>query len=206
MNFDRVAALYRWLEAIVFGDQLQKARVAFIGRIETPHRVLVIGEGDGRFLAEFVRAHPAAAVDCVEASARMIALARDRVPAATVKFIHSNLAEATLSTGRYDLIVTHFFLDCFVEESLARAVVQLASAAAPNASWLVADFCCAPRGWRRWRARILIAAMYAFFRFASGIEARRLVDYRPLLRAQGFALEQTILSPNEMIRSELWRR
>jgi hypothetical protein len=42
VNFDSVAASYRQLETIVFGDQLQQARVAFLGKIDTPHRVLVL--------------------------------------------------------------------------------------------------------------------------------------------------------------------
>jgi len=38
------------------------------------------------------------------------------------------------------------------------------------------------------------------------IEARQLVDYRPWLSAQGFECVEELISPNEMISSELWRR
>jgi hypothetical protein len=48
--------------------------------------------------------------------------------------------------------------------------------------------------------------MYFFFRVVAGIEARQLVDYRPLLRQQRFDLTKNTVSPNEMICSELWRR
>ena len=54
--------------------------------------------------------------------------------------------------------------------------------------------------------RFLIALMYFFFRVVSGIEARRLIDYRPFLRVEGFSLVRTILSPNKMVRSEVWGR
>ena len=206
MSFDRVAPHYRWLETVAFGKQLQQARVAFVGEIGRPHRVLIVGEGNGRFLAELLRVHPCLQVDCIEASTRMIALAHRELEESRVNFIQADIQATLLPAQHYDVIVTHFFLDCFVEKTLAMVIAKLANAATPQARWLVADFCEPGKGWRRLRARFLIAMMYSFFRAIAGIEARRLVDYRPFLRAQGFVLTEATLSPNEMIRSELWRR
>ncbi len=205
MSFDRVAPYYRWLETLVFGNQLQQARVAFVREIRPPRRVFIAGEGDGRFLAELLRTGEPR-IDCVEASACMIALARKRVPDAHVNFIQADIRDLTLREAPYDLIVSHFFLDCFAEVALAEIVAKLANAATPNAQWLIADFCYPARGWRRRRARALIAAMYLFFRAAAGIEARRLVDYSPLLRANGFELTKEHLSRRGEIRSQLWQR
>ncbi len=206
MSFDRVAPHYRWLETVVFGNQLQLARLAFLKEIEAPRRVLIVGEGNGRFLVEFVRAHPAATVDCIEASACMIALARKCVKGAQVRFIHSDLSEIDLLDAHYDLIITHFFLDCFGEKTLPSVIRKLAGAATFEARWLIADFHPPLHGWRRWRAQALIGIMYLFFRVGAGIEARRLVDYHPLLELHGFARFRELIAHNEMIRSELWRR
>jgi ubiquinone/menaquinone biosynthesis C-methylase UbiE len=207
VSFDRIAPHYRWLETLVFGNALQRARVAFVRALGSPRRVLVVGEGDGRFLAEFARAYPEAAVDCVEASARMIELARGRIgDRPRLNFICANLDEVRLETNYYDLVVTHFFLDCFAEERLRAVIAKLANSAAPKAEWLVADFCEPLNSWNRLAARFLIAGMYSFFRVIAGIEARCLVDYHPLLQAHGFTLAKTVFSPNEMIRSELWQR
>jgi ubiquinone/menaquinone biosynthesis C-methylase UbiE len=207
VSFDRVASHYRWLETLVFGNQLQQARVAFMREIGSPRRVLIVGEGDGRFLAEFVRSHPAAAVDCIEASGQMIELARRSLdPQACVNFIQTDIGEAELAPNFYDLVVTHFFLDCLGEGALAAVIVKLANSATPDAQWLVADFSEPSKSWRRLPARFLIALMYFFFRLAAGIEARQLVDYRPLLQAEGFVLAEALQSPNEIIRSERWRR
>lgn len=206
MNFNYVAPFYRWLEGIVFGHALQRARTAFVRQIDPPRRVLIVGEGDGRFLEEFVRFYPRAEIDCVEASERMIALARRRVPASTVRFVPAILAQVRLEAGRYDLLVSHFFLDCFGEKTLGEVVSKLSRSASAEAQWLIADFCLPPSGWKRTRAQALIAIMYRFFRSVAGIEARRLVDYRPHLRAARFALQRETVSPNEMIRSEVWGR
>ena len=206
LNFDRVAPHYRWLETLVFGQQVQQARIAFVRQIRPPRRVLVVGEGNGRFLAEFVQAHPQAEIDCVEASRRMIALARARVGSAKVRFIDADLRETKLEPESYDLIVTLFVLDCFNERTLPPLIHELARAADPDAQWLVADFFQPARGWRRWWGRIFIALMYLFFRIVAGIEARSLVDYRPLLRVERFILRSEAVSPNGTIRSELWER
>jgi len=205
VNFDGVAPHYRWLETLIFGQRLQEARVAFVRQIRSPRRVLIVGEGNGRFLAEFVRVHPEAEVDCIEASAGMIALAREGGSERT-RFIEARLEEVELEAGAYDLIVTHFFLDCFGESTLPGVIEKLSRAAAGNASWLIADFHEPARGWRRRRARFLVATMYLFFRFAAGIEARCLVECGPFLRAQGFVLQETVASPDEAIQSQLWER
>ena len=125
-------------------------------------------------------------------SVRMIALARKQVPDAHINFIQADIRDLTLRQAHYDLIVSHFFFDCFTEGALAEIIARLANAAAPDAQWLVADFCYPPRGWHHWRARALIAAMYFFFRAAAGIEARRLVDYSPFLRANGFRMRKEL--------------
>ena len=206
MSFDRIAPHYRWLETLVFGQQLQAARMAFVKEMREPDRVLVVGEGDGRFLAEFGKVYPHSGVDCIDASGRMIELARQRVGTASVNFVQGDVREVELPVATYDLVVTHFFLDCLNEQSLFLVSAKLARSAKRDARWLIADFCETERNGRHMGSRFLIALMYFFFRVVSGIEARRLIDYRPFLRAEGFSLVRTILSPNKMVRSEVWGR
>ncbi len=58
MSFDRVAPFYRRLETLVFGGQLQAARCAFVREVSGSRRALLVGEGDGRFLEQLLRAQP----------------------------------------------------------------------------------------------------------------------------------------------------
>ena len=206
MSFDRVAPFYRTLERLVFGDQLQQARIAFLGELEPPRRVLIVGEGDGRFLAEFVRRYPEAAIDCVEASARMIALARPRLgDGHKVNFIHADARRFSFQAGYYDLIVTHFFLDCFSGAALRGVMQSLAKAGTSNAIWLLGDFRVPEERWRGLQARFLIRTMYLFFGLTSGLETRRLDDPSLLLRTAGFERVRQRLARGGMIKSELWR-
>ncbi|MGI8431706.1 MAG: class I SAM-dependent methyltransferase [Chthoniobacterales bacterium] len=206
MSFDRVAPFYRRLETLVFGRQLQEARVAFLRELKTPRRALVVGEGNGRFLAELRRAQPELPIECLDASARMLALARARVGDSFVQYLHADLRAAAFPPARYDLVVTHFFLDCFTEKSLQEVVEKLSASATADATWLIADFHEPPRGWRRACGRILMATMYRFFRVVAGIEASRLVDYTPFLRKVGFRLTSEAVFAHGLLRSQSWRR
>jgi Trans-aconitate methyltransferase len=87
MNCDRLARWYRWAEYGAFGRALEKRRFYFLDTLSAPRRVLMLGEGDGRFLQALARRHPGAVIDYVDSSARMLALAQGRTPAtAKIRF------------------------------------------------------------------------------------------------------------------------
>ena len=122
-----------------------------------------------------------------------------------VAFLQHDLISWT-PNDRYDLIVTHFFLDCFRTEQVGLIVAKLAQAAAPEATWLLADFRLPEAGFARLQARAWLAIMYWFFRCVAGIEARELVDPSPFLRAEGFTLRKQALFRRGILKSELWRK
>ena len=211
MSFDAIAPSYRTLETITFGNALQRARVACLDQIDAPRRALIVGEGNGRFLAALLQRHPLITVDCVDSSERMLNLARGHIlesnPAELrrVAFLeHDVLSWAP--NDRYDLIVTHFLLDCFRIREVGLVVARLAQAAAPNAIWLLADFTIPKGGFASAHARTLVAVMYWFFRLVAGIEANQLVDPSPFLRVEGFTLARERLFRLGMVKSQLWRK
>jgi len=190
-NFDRLAPVYRWLERATFGGLLHWCRTVHLPVLLGCRRALVVGDGDGRFLADLLRADPAVAVDAVDVSPGMIAHARrrvGRVPGAgdRVRFHAADARTDPLPGGGYDLLVTHFFLDCFPADDLAAVVGRLAAVVAPGGRWLVGDFALPRAGWRRAAARVALAGMYAFFRAVTGIPGRELVDPGPLIAARSF--------------------
>ena len=208
MSFDAIAPWYRTLETIAFGQSLQRARVACLAEISTPRRALIVGEGNGRFLCELLRAHPALEVDCVDSSKRMLDLAQERIgpDANRVRFAQRDISSWTPTADHYDLIVTHFFLDCFRADRVAKIVSSLSPAATEGAIWLLADFRIPEQRFARLRARIWLAAMYGFFRMVARIDAAKLVDPSPFLRSHGFTLQRQFLFRHGLLKSELWRR
>ncbi len=210
MNFDHVARVYRLLEYAVFGGALQRARVRWLDTLEKPRRALVIGEGDGRFLSELTRVYPKLEIDCVEASAGMIALARRRLQstgsdASSIRFIQKDIRDWA-AVGPYDLVVTHFFLDCFNEEELEGIVRKIAATLSTGGIWLLADFTLPKRGPGKVCARLLIPVMYAFFRISAGLQTKRLIDPTEWMVAQGLACDRRVLLLGGIVKTELWRK
>jgi hypothetical protein len=142
----------------------------------------------------------------------MLQLARKRLerdlPGAVprVRFLQHDLTSWSPPAGHYDLVVTHFFLDCFGETQLAAVVGKLAQATTENAHWLLADFCVPAEGVARLHARAWLAVMYRFFRLTAGIDASQLIDPTPFLRESGFALARKHSFRNGMLKSEMWTR
>lgn len=211
MSFDPIARHYRWLEAVVFGGALQRSRTRWIYEIPTPRRAVVVGEGNGRFLCELVKAHPATEIDCVDASSRMLERARDRLSreaagaGARVRFQQRDIRSWTPSNS-YDLVVSHFVLDCFESDEVEAIVEKLAHAASPGAVWLLADFTIPKQGWKRAAAQFLLAVMYTFFRVTTGITARTLVDPAPYLAKNGFVRSSRSVSCVGAVQSDSWVR
>ncbi|OYW31047.1 MAG: hypothetical protein B7Z47_02260 [Chthoniobacter sp. 12-60-6] len=195
MSFDLLAPHYRWMEALCAAGQVQRCRTALLAVVPAPQQVLVYGEGNGRFLVELCRRFPQARVTVVEASGVMIELARARLrweglEGAQVEFIHTDALTWQPPAAGFDLIVTCFFLDCFREDQLQKLMPVIASAAAPEAQWLVADFQIAPAGLRRVCSRVIVRFLYAFFRWATGLSAHELIDAKPYLNAEGFTRQE----------------
>lgn len=229
MNCDRLAPWYRPLERVAFGRALERRRLALLPWAlggtppsSPPVNALLLGEGDGRFVAALTaRLHQGDRVECVDASAGMLALARERVEGSPdrsvdTRFHHAD-ARAWLDARRagivanaerpFDLIVTNFFLDCFPAAELPALVAGIAAVAAPRARWLVAEFRQPPgRGPRATHAWAWLGMMYAFFRLATGLTNGRLADHRPLLAAHGLRLERAIVTRAGLLVSEGWRR
>ena len=190
-SFDRLSGVYRVLEWLAFGADLERTRFGLLDSLRECRRVLVLGEGDGRFLARLVRRFPEISVDCLDSSAGMLARARARLTLeeqARVNFRLHDVRTAELGTGNFDAVVTLFFLDCFTEAEVTTLVARITTALRPDARWLWADFALPARGWRRWRAQVWVGGLYGFFRWQTELTARRLPPTEALLRAAGFAV------------------
>lgn len=206
MSFDILTPHYRWLEAITFGRKLQAARGAFVDQVGAK-RVLIVGEGNGRFLEALLQRHREVMVDCVDSSSQMLRSARERIAdAKNVRFLHEDLTVWSPEANAYDLIVTHFFLDCFTRDEVARVVGKLARAATGDAIWLLADFVIPPAGLARIHAQVWLNTMYRFFRLTTGISGSELIDPTEFLQSHGFQLRKRNFWRFGLIKSELWAR
>jgi SAM-dependent methyltransferase len=209
MNADRVARIYRWLEYAAFGTALERARFEFLSHTVEARRVLILGEGDGRFLARLLECNREASVAVVDTSARMIELARARLAnddRARVEFHHRNAANGWLPCGPFDLVVTHFFLDVLDESGAAATIANLSSLVSPGARWLISEFQVPDGGLRALHARIWLSVMYRFFAVTTGLRTTKLPAYRERLTCAGFSEIDYRERRLGLIRSQAWRK
>ncbi len=210
MSFDRLAPHYRWLEALLAGNLLQRGRTHWLPEVRNSRRVLLAGEGHGRLLVACATALPSGDFTVLDQSEGMLRQARQLWHQSggnqTVHFGNVDLRQWRSAQADFDLVVTNFFLDCFDAEELSRVIANLAAATAPQARWIVTDFVVPETGWRRRRAQIILALAYAFFRRATGLSARRLTSPDAILRAAGFQLQRRARFNHNFIQTDLWVR
>lgn len=207
MNVDRLARWYRWIEYAVFGRALERHRSAFLGRLATARRILILGEGDGRTLARLLDAAPESRVDVVERSAKMIALAKKRtVNVDRVRFVLGDALEMSWPEEHYEGIVTCFFLDCFTEAELRGLVEKLACALTARGEWLISEFTIPSEGWRRWKAKKWIEIMYGFFRLTTGLRVRDLPPIERVMSEAGLFRFASHPGHGDMIVSSVWKK
>jgi ubiquinone/menaquinone biosynthesis C-methylase UbiE len=208
MSFDALAPLYSPMEWFLAGSKLQRCRTAFLSQARGARSVLLAGEGHGRFLAELCRINPAARICCVDSSAGMTRIARSRLSEpdrARVEF-HTVPIFAFRPEKQFDLVATHFFLDCFEPPELGAVIHELASSLGPGGRWIVSDFQVPRRGWRKCRARIVLALAYRFFRVATGLPARKLADPAPFLAVNQLTRKETVTFNFELLYAALWEK
>lgn len=210
MSFDLLAPHYRWMEWFLAGGKLQRCRTAHLPLIENGLNILLMGEGNGRFLLHCRRRFPGAWITCVDASARMLSAAQQRLlghglGSQHVRFVQADALAWSPPSEAFDIIATHFFLDCFRPEQLHQLIESLAQAARPKAFWLVADFHVPARGMARLRAQAIHWLMYRFFRWVTLLPATQLTPPDGYLRAAGFELRKREFSEWGLLRSDLWQ-
>jgi hypothetical protein len=139
----------------------------------------------------------------------MLRLLRQRSEAATsdvdtrLRIHHSDALTFPLA-ARYDLVVTHFFLDCFTQAEVDTLVARVACRLAPGALWLVSDFRI-PAGLMRLPARTLIRGLYFAFRVVTGLRTIKLPDHATSLTQSGLIRIAHQHSLAGLLTTELWQ-
>ena len=209
VNFDPVARPYRWLEYFSFGPLLHRCRIGQLAHLTGARHALVLGDGDGRFLARLLQVNPTLTADVVDSSRAMLDLLDRRVrrsgPEARRRIcLHRADAVAWQPGAGYDLIVSHFFLDCLFPGQLEQLFDQVLPHAQPGAHWVISEFAIPQNPLAATLARGLIALLYRVFGVLTGLSVRTLPDHAASLRSRGLLLrdEQRYLAG--LLCSQLW--
>jgi ubiquinone/menaquinone biosynthesis C-methylase UbiE len=211
-NFNLIARPYRWLEYLTLGKALENCRTHYLPQLLDRRHALVLGDGDGRFLAQLLKHNLNLQAHAVDTSATMLQLLRQRCEAATpnaavrLRTYHSNALTVSLedSENSYDLIVTHFFLDCLTQPELDTLVTRIAPTLTPGALWLISDFRI-PTGLMRLPARAFVRSLYLAFRLLTGLRTTHLPDHATSLTQAGLTRIAHQHHLFGLLTTELWQ-
>ncbi|WP_348265042.1 class I SAM-dependent methyltransferase [Telmatobacter sp. DSM 110680] len=206
-NFNHLARIYRWAEWFTFGPILSKCRVEFLPAMKSQQSALVIGDGDGRFTARLLQQNSRVVVDALDASEGMLQeLKRRAAPnASRIHALNLDAREFIAPSHHYDLIATHFFLDCLTTDEVARLAAGLREGVAEGALWVVSDFAVPNTRYAKLPAQLLITALYKAFGILTGLRIRHLPDHVTALARSGFKLMQRRERLGGLLASELWQ-
>ncbi len=207
-GFDRLANAYRWMEYLSFGRALERCRCTLLPHVSHATKALLLGDGDGRFAERLLHAAPAVHITAVDSSTAMLNVLQARCNApARVAVLCQDLACESLpfhAGERFDLIVSHFFLDCLSEAHVDRLVRSVKPLMARQAHWIVSEFQI-PHGPMRLPAFLLIRSLYAAFRVLAELRVQKLPDYKRVLRANGFVCTEQRQMLCGVLVAEHWR-
>jgi SAM-dependent methyltransferase len=210
-NFDPIAHPYRWLEYLTLGPTLQRCRLHHLPKLLQQKNALILGDGDGRFLSRLLAANPSLQADAVDTSKTMLQLLRRRCEAAEPSSTprlhahHTNaLTYSSSNPEKYDLVVTHFFLDCLTQSDLEALITRTAPTLAPNALWLLSDFRI-PAGPMGHPAKLFVRSLYLAFRLLTGLRTTHLPDHATALANAGLTRISNYHSLAGLLTTELWQ-
>jgi ubiquinone/menaquinone biosynthesis C-methylase UbiE len=222
-NFNRLATAYRWMEFLSFGPWLALTRRTFLFTIANCRCALILGDGDGRFSASLLHANPAITLLAVDGSQAMLRALLRRAgplgirvhteqadirdwqpPILTRDSLHPQVSPTQTVRPPFDLVVTHFFLDCLNNNEVLALALKIRRVVTPGALWLVSEFAIPPGWFGRCFARPLIACLYAAFGLLTGLAVCRLPDHTSALHKAGFKLRERRTRLAGLLIAELW--
>ena len=209
MSFDRVANYYAWMEKIVFGNDLEKIRNVHLKLIDDAESILLLGDGDGRFLKKISETGADGLIVSLDSSSKMIELSRKRLQNTDleVQYFCQNIKNFEKSESfKPDLIFAHFFLDCFTEDEVILIIDLLSQWSTKTTKIVVSDFFITKtNSISGTYQKLLTQTMISFFRVFCGISANKLPNIPKIMNSKGWNCISHKSLRNGFINSWVWQ-
>jgi hypothetical protein len=204
-DFNALARVYRWMEWLTFGPFLQRCRCSLLSSLGQRRQALILGDGDGRFTARLIQANPVIKIDAVDASEAMLHQLAKRADSPMVCTHLADIRTFQPPQPYYDLIATHFFLDCLNNAEVRNLAILLCHHSGPDTLWLISEFRIPSTLFGRFVARPLVATLYFAFGLLTHLRTLKLPNHRQALSESGWNLLDEQQQLGGLLVSELWR-
>ena len=204
VDFSVLAPIYDLLGSVVFMGALHKSQVELIQHIPNSEKVLILGGGTGKFLVDLLKANSFKSVTYVDVSPGMISKAKKKLKrldtGTEVNFICGGLED--IPVEKYDLICTHYFLDCFEEGALSSVMLHLKSYMKADGKWHFSDFYLDETS--SFLRKRFVSFLYWFFRISCGLKVRSLADFTKAFKEINFKLEREKYFKKGLLRTAIY--
>ena len=202
-NYNNSAWFYDRLSRVVYGRALVNAQVYLLQFIPANSKILIAGGGTGWILEELSKIHPSGLnITYVEVAAKMMVLSKKRNVAGNKVFFINQAVEKAALQQDFDVVITPFLFDNFIEENLTVVFNEVSKLLKPDSLWLNADFQLSGKWWQ-W---FLLKSMFLFFKILCNIEASKLPDIEKHFKQNNYETVDQQTFFNDFIISKVYRR
>lgn len=211
-QYGRLARTYSFWEYLVFVNRLQRCRLHWWKELASADKVLLLGDGNGRFSTHLLEKFPNIHITSLDVSSAMLRAARKRrngkgLPENRIAPIREDIRLWSPENSKFDAVVAQFFFDCFEEGELKQVVTRLKCVMDSGAKLLVSEFH-NPGDTRigHWRARLTLGILYPIFAMITGLKTKSLEPHTPILLSQGFKLKKESYFSNKTLVTQVFER
>ena len=199
-NLQYIAPIYDSLAKFIFSDSLQKATNYYLSMVPPQSKILIVGGGTGQLLEVLSESASGSDVTFLDLSPAMINRAKTRNYAKlSVDFVNKSVFD--FNDFGYDIVITPFFLDLFVNQELNLIGNKLRGALKKGGYWLFSDFVTSDSAYHFY----LIKLMYLSYRIVDKVSARKLPDYDSFFEQNSMKLVSRAIISKGHIESRIYR-
>ncbi len=197
-GFDRLAPIYDSLAGLVFGTSIRTSQLHFLSYLKKKQKLLILGGGTGWILPFIFEINPTLHIDYIELSPKMLDKARLNAKGnPNIRFIEGT--ENSIQNGKYDCVITGFYLDLFSGAQLRTVINQIKENLQPNACWIATDFVSI----KKWH-KAMLWIMYRFFSVTAGLKTVSLPEWETGLKHAGGKLIEAKITKGGFIKSVIF--
>ena len=170
MNYNFIAPYYHSLSQLIFLNRQHQAHFVILKYLKKNDKILWVGGGAGKFIAEIEKLNLKLDIDYVDFSSKMIDLAKiEKTSNLNINFIVADIFDFE-TDKKYDVVMTTFLFDHFNQSKAEELFSQLNSYLKVGGLWFYVDFVQNQKGWQKSVTNVMLS----FFRIVIGLDISQL--------------------------------